>query len=60
LAKTIYGLLTPKQSKIIFEVENIARVPYDIVRHGMYYIPQISNLFSALSIDENLEVGAFI
>ncbi|MGP0129452.1 MAG: ABC transporter ATP-binding protein [cyanobacterium endosymbiont of Rhopalodia musculus] len=61
LAKTIFGLLTPNQGKIIFKGKNIVRVPSDkIVRHGMCYVPQISNVFSALTIDENLEVGAFI
>lgn len=60
MAKTISGLLTPKQGKIIFKVENIARVQSDkIIRYGMCYVPQISNVFSALTIDENLKVGAF-
>lgn len=61
LAKTIFGLLTPNQGRIIFKGKNIIRVrPDQIVRHGMCYVPQISNVFSALTIDENLEVGAFI
>ena len=61
LAKTIFGLLTPNRGKIIFKGENITRIPSDeIVRHGMCYVPQISNVFSTLTIDENLEMGAFI
>ncbi len=61
LAKTIFGLLTPSQGKIIFKGENIAGLKSNqIVRRGMSYVPQISNVFPALSVEENLEMGAFI
>jgi neutral amino acid transport system ATP-binding protein len=61
LAKTIFGLLTPNQGKIIFNGENIAGLKSDqIVRRGMCYVPQISNVFASLSVEENLEMGAFI
>ncbi len=61
LAKTIFGLLTPNQGAINFKGENIAGLKSDqIVRRGMCYVPQISNVFSALSVEENLEMGAFI
>ncbi len=61
LAKTIFGLLTPNQGKILFKGENIAGLKSDrIVRRGMCYVPQISNVFASLSVEENLEMGAFI
>ncbi|MGK7877436.1 MAG: ABC transporter ATP-binding protein [Xenococcaceae cyanobacterium] len=61
LAKSIFGLLTPNQGKIIFKGENIAGLKSDqIVRRGMCYVPQISNVFPSLSVEENLEMGAFI
>ena len=61
LAKTIFGLLTPNKGKIIFKNENIAGQKSDrIVRRGMCYVPQISNVFPTLSVEENLEMGAFI
>jgi len=61
LAKTIFGLLTPSKGKIIFKGENIAGLKSNqIVRRGMSYVPQISNVFPALSVEENLEMGAFI
>ena len=61
LAKTIFGLLTPNQGKIIFKGENIAGLKSNqIVSRGMCYVPQISNVFSTLSVEENLEMGAFI
>ncbi len=61
LAKTIFGLLNPNQGQIIFKGENIAGLKSNqIVRRGMCYVPQISNVFPALSVEENLEMGAFI
>lgn len=61
LAKTIFGLLTPNQGTILFKGENITGLKSDrIVSKGMCYVPQISNVFPSLSIEENLEMGAFI
>ncbi|BAU65760.1 ATP-binding protein of branched-chain amino acid ABC transporter [Stanieria sp. NIES-3757] len=61
LAKTIFGLLNPNQGKIIFKGENLAGLKSNqIVRRGMCYVPQIANVFACLSVEENLEMGAFI
>ena len=61
LAKTIFGLLTPNQGKILFKGKDITKLKSDrIVRRGMCYVPQIANVFSSLSVEENLEMGAFI
>ena len=61
LAKAIFGLLTPNQGSIQFQGENIVGLKSNqIVRKGMCYVPQIKNVFSSLSVEENLEMGAFI
>ena len=61
LAKAIFGLLTPEQGQIVFKGQNIVGLKSDkIVRRGMCYVPQIGNVFASLSIEENLEMGAFI
>ena len=61
LAKAIFGLLTPERGQIIFKGKNIAKLKSDkIVRLGMCYVPQITNVFGSLSVEENLEMGAFI
>jgi neutral amino acid transport system ATP-binding protein len=61
LAKTIFGLLPPSQGKIFFRRENIAGLKSNqIVQRGMCYVPQIANVFAALTVEENLEMGAFI
>lgn len=60
LAKTIFGLLNPHKGKITFKGENIARLKSNqIVQRGMCYVPQIANVFPSLSVEENLEMGAF-
>lgn len=61
LAKTIFGLLTPHQGKITFKGESIGGLKSDqIVQKGMCYVPQIANVFPTLTVEENLEMGAFI
>jgi neutral amino acid transport system ATP-binding protein len=61
LAKTIFGLLKPNEGQIIFKGENITGLKSnEIVKRGMCYVPQIVNIFSTLTIEENLEMGAFI
>lgn len=61
LAKTIFGLLKPNQGEILFKGENIAGLKSeDIVKKGLCYVPQVSNVFASLSVEENLEMGAFL
>jgi neutral amino acid transport system ATP-binding protein len=61
LAKTIFGLLTPHRGHIFFNGNAIAGLPSNqIVQQGMSYVPQIANIFPSLSVEENLEMGAFV
>ncbi len=61
LAKTIFGLLTPHIGSIVFQGEAIAGLKSDqIVARGMGYVPQIANVFRSLTVEENLEMGAFV
>jgi neutral amino acid transport system ATP-binding protein len=61
LAKTIFGLLSLERGKITFKGKDITKLKSDrIVRRGMCYVPQIANVFASLSVEENLEMGAFI
>ena len=60
LMKTVFGLLHPRQGTIRFDGNDISRTaPYDIVLQGMCYVPQVANVFTTLSVEENLEMGAF-
>jgi ABC-type branched-subunit amino acid transport system ATPase component len=61
LMKTIFGLLHPRQGAIFFEDREISQQsPYQIVGLGMCYVPQVANVFTDLTVEENLEMGAFI
>ncbi|MFN4279373.1 ABC transporter ATP-binding protein [Thermosynechococcus sp.] len=60
LAKTIAGLLTPRLGTITLAAEDITYLrPNQIVKKGIGYVPQIANVFRTLTIEENLEMGAF-
>jgi neutral amino acid transport system ATP-binding protein len=61
LAKAIFGLLTPHTGEIHFKGERIVGLKSNqIVQRGMCYVPQITNVFASLTVEENLEMGAFI
>lgn len=61
LMKTIFGLLTTWEGRVVFGGEDITRsVPERIVRQGLCYVPQVDNVFPSLTVQENLEMGAFI
>jgi len=61
LAKTIAGLLTPREGTILLAGENITGLkPNQIVQREVCYVPQIANVFRALTVEENLEMGAFV
>ncbi|TET61935.1 ABC transporter ATP-binding protein [Candidatus Aerophobetes bacterium] len=61
LLKTILGLLKPLEGKIILDAEDITGMdPHRIVRKGICYVPQTENVFPSLTVEENLEMGAFI
>lgn len=61
LAKTICGLLSPRTGKIVLRGQNIAGLkPNQIVQLGLCYVPQIANVFRSLTIEENLEMGAYV
>jgi len=57
--KSIYGLTTIFDGHILFEGKDITKMRADLVTHrGIGYVPQINNVFSALTVEENLEMGA--
>jgi ABC-type branched-subunit amino acid transport system ATPase component len=61
LLKTIFGLLIPKKGTIRFQEEEVTGLsPDKMVRKGMGYVPQTENVFPSLTVQENLEMGAFI
>jgi ABC-type branched-subunit amino acid transport system ATPase component len=61
LVKTVFGLLNTWEGRVSFANEEITRMtPEQIVRKGMCFVPQADNTFSTLTVQENLEMGAYI
>lgn len=58
--KTISGLLKPKSGMIMFADQEISGMPpHDIVSLGVVHVPEGRQVFSSLTVDENLDLGAF-
>ncbi|MCH6268764.1 ABC transporter ATP-binding protein [Neobacillus citreus] len=61
LLKTLSGLLRPKTGEIVFEGEHVAgKVPQLIVKRGISQVPEGRRVFANMSVEENLELGAFL
>lgn len=61
LMKSIFGLVAVRDGRIVFRGEDITGLdPAQIVRKGVCYVPQTANVFPSLTVEENLEMGAFI
>ena len=61
LLRVIFGILPLRQGKVYFKGEDISDIPPErMPRLGMCYVPQEENVFPSLTIQENLEMGAFI
>ncbi len=59
--RTITGLLTPRQGKVIFEGKDISGLPtHKIVAQGICMSPEGRGVFANLSVEENLELGAYL
>jgi branched-chain amino acid transport system ATP-binding protein len=59
--KSIFGLTTHMGGAIRFCDEDIAGLPAEeIITRGLSYVPQSDNVFPGLSVEENLEMGAYI
>ena len=59
--KAMLGLLNLKSGKIIIDGKDISHLnPQDRVKQGIAFVPQTKNVFSGLSVEENLEMGAFL
>ena len=57
--KTISGLLRPTKGDILFEGRSICDVaPYNLIEMGIAHVPEGRRLFSGMSIEENLIMGA--
>lgn len=60
LIKTIYGVARLFKGRVTFEGQDVTRLPPEVkTRIGMSYVPQTNNIFPDLTVQENLEMGAY-
>ncbi len=60
LLKTLSGLIKPKSGSVtLFEEDINTLSPEDIVRQGFVHVPEARNLFTEMTVIENLEMGAY-
>jgi len=61
LLKSIFNLCQVSAGRIIFEKKDITKLPtHQLIGLGISYVPQGRQVFSSLTVKENLEMGAFI
>lgn len=59
--KATFGMLNLREGKVLFDGEDITHLkPEERVLKGMGFVPQTHNVFTSMSVEENLEMGAFI
>ena len=59
--KAMLGLLNLKSGTVIIDGKDISKLsPQDRVKQGISFVPQTRNVFTGLSVRENIEMGAFL
>ena len=59
--KAVFGMLDLREGHVRLDGEDITHLsPQERVRKGMGFVPQTSNIFTSMTVEENLEMGAFI
>ena len=59
--KAVFGMLNLQKGSVRLDGEDITDLtPQDRVAKGMAFVPQTSNIFTSLTVEENLEMGAFL
>jgi branched-chain amino acid transport system ATP-binding protein len=59
--KAVFGLVKVRGGRIVFAGQDLTgKRPDQIVRAGISFVPQTENVFPTLSVDENLDMGAYL
>jgi branched-chain amino acid transport system ATP-binding protein len=59
--KALFGMLDLRQGSVRLNGKDITALnPQDRVKAGMGFVPQVNNIFPSMTVEENLEMGAFI
>ncbi|MDI7743245.1 ABC transporter ATP-binding protein [Lysinibacillus fusiformis] len=61
LLKTLSGLLKPKKGEVLYQTQQIGgKAAQTIVKNGISHVPEGRRVFSTMSVEENLELGAYL
>jgi branched-chain amino acid transport system ATP-binding protein len=61
LLKALFGLIPVREGKVLLEGEDITGLrAHELVSRGVGYVPQVANVFPSLSVEENLQMGAYL
>ena len=59
--KALLGLINLKSGAVVIDGKDISKLsPQDRVRKGISFVPQTKNVFAGMSVEENLEMGAYL
>jgi branched-chain amino acid transport system ATP-binding protein len=61
LVKAMFGLVRVSTGRVVLRDADITNLPaHDLVARGVGYVPQLSNVFQALTVEENLRMGLYL
>ncbi len=61
LMKSAFGLVTIRQGRVAYQGQEITnRKPEQVVKLGIGFVPQEKNVFPSMTVEENLEMGAYL
>lgn len=60
LLKTISGVMKQTEGSVQFDGEEMPRIPYQVVGKGIVHVPEGRQIFSNLTVYENLMIGSFL
>ena len=59
--KAMLGLLNLKSGSVLIDGKDISKLsPQNRVREGISFVPQTKNVFAGMTVEENLEMGAYL
>ena len=59
--KAMLGLLNLKSGSVVIDGKDISKLsPQERVKAGISFVPQTKNVFAGMTVEENLEMGAYL
>lgn len=61
LIKALFGLVPVRSGTVSLDGDDVTSAPaHSLVRRGVGYVPQVKNVFTSLTVEDNLRMGAFL